>query len=275
MPDDAGGFDATQTTDSPDALDALEQEAPEQPDDQPEQPSDWLTSLGDPAIAEWAKGKNFKSLEEALRSARETDSYRGRQDQELAETRRQLAEYQNYLQQLTRPQYGGQAQNAPPAQQQPTIEQVAQWANEGQLDVGDAIAYALQLQQQQFSEVLDQRLGQFHEQAVAPIGAVAQEQQLRREISELHAKFPADFPPLANEAVRLFQGGGYSTLSDAFARARMDADAERLMAERRSAQAQTLEGGGRARRGQQQPDLAKLLREELMANGRSDSGGFG
>jgi hypothetical protein len=260
-----GGEPAGQSTALEDIQQA-EEGAPEQ--EAPEAPRSWIDDVDDPDLRQWAQSKNFKSFGEALRSARELDSIRGQQGEELAQTRQQLAEYQAYLNAL-------QQQNpyAAPQQQGPTLEQIAQAANSGDLEPGDAIAYALEVQQRQFEQMLDQRFGQFRDAEVAPIGMVAQEQMLRNEIQLLSNMHP-DFRTHADESVKLFQSGKYATLSDAFYRVQGEARAKHEAQQRRSSQAQTLDGGSRGRRSQE-VDVAKLLREELMANGRADSGGFG
>ena len=243
----------------------ITREAPEPP--APEPPS-WTEGLSDDD-RKYVEGKKFSDPAAVIKAQREAEAQMHRAQQERSEYEKllnELAQAQQAQQQAPpAPAAGGNGEL--PDEFVSRMQQLAQMADEGRIDFGQAIGTAaLESRQYAISEMenrLNDRLEKFEKERVRPLEDSEWTEFHRRKASSLSSSMGEGFNEIAGRAEEILSSMFESNpnakydenaVDTAVARAYMEKD----MAERAARNAQTLEGTGGAG-GTRPPDAAESI----------------
>lgn len=245
---------------------------------------DWTAGLPD-EVREKIAGK-YQSPADVARALVEAQSLTGRQGDELGRMRDQLAEIAARLE-----SNGQQQQPVQQQQQTPTMDQVAQWANQdiasaidnGELDVGRGIAAVVSamagVHQQQMKDLLaqiDERIGE----RTAPLEDEAYLTNMGREITAIRQRLGNDryrqFAQPAADLLAQWEATQPGFVRDARSvRAAFDRVlADALLQERREAGAGVLTRSGRGGSRRAPSPSEMILAEMDAAGGAGGNGGL-
>lgn len=243
-------------------------EAPEAGSGEETAPS-WLEGLDDETRS-YVEGKGWKDVGSLIRSAREAEAgmHQSRQAAEAYE--RQLAQ----LAQQAPPQqgYGSEPQN-PWAMVDQQSAAIAQAIDSGEIEPGQGLAYAMNLQREALMAEFEQRLQaqqqQLVEQNISPLFNQQWEGHHRSQAQRMRDELGEDYDKLKFEADKILRhqmeiDDNFRYNPEAIPLSFAEAFRRREMAARRSSQAQTLQNGARGPGGRS-VDPAKAILDGIDA----------